>query len=137
MNDTQLDTERRQNQRFLVNKRAIAVLNIGASSVRLGQIFDVSRSGLAFDYLHMDTNIPQTKRDDEVGRISLNIINEDGFMVLGGVTVLKANDRFLSRVDESYITVPTFRCGVHFDTLSPFQNEQLVTFLLQQTVYNA
>jgi len=135
--NVQLATERRKEQRFQVLDRAIAILNIGSNSVRLGKIVDVSYSGLAFDYLHLDAKVPKKKLDDEVGELSLNILTEDGCMVLGGVGVRKVNVRSLPREDKVYVTIPTFRCGVHFDGLSSSQKEQLGDFLLRHAVHCA
>ena len=137
MNNDQADAERRKEHRFQVNERAIAVLKVGSRFIRLGRIVDVSRSGLAFDYLLLDGVTPQTKQDDEIGTIYLNILTEDGFMVLAGAAVQPVNDRLLQREERFFAAVPTCRCGVRFDSLSPAQTEQLDEFLLQRAVLNA
>ncbi len=130
MRGDQLNTERRKEQRYRVNERAIAVLKVGSRFTRLGQIVDVSRSGLAFDYLLLDGVFAETKPDDAVGEISLNIITEDGFVVLESVAVKPVNDRLLQREERFFATVPTCRCGVSFDNLSADQGKQLGEFLL-------
>lgn len=127
--------ERRKEQRFRVNGHAIAVLQTESDVFRLGRVVDVSRSGLAFDYLLEDGELPSPKLDDEVGDMILNILSEDGFMMLSGVPVRKINNRMLPRPDDVYITFPACRCGVHFDGLSFTQGVQLVNFLLQHAAH--
>ncbi|MDH4321499.1 MAG: PilZ domain-containing protein [Desulfobulbaceae bacterium] len=130
MRGDQLNTERRKEKRYRVNERAIAVLKVGSRFTRLGQIVDVSRGGLAFDYLLLDGVFAETKMEDVVGEISLNIITEDGFVVLESVAVKPVNDRLLQREERFFATVPTCRCGVSFDNLSPDQGRQLGEFLM-------
>jgi len=137
MDNSQADTERRKDQRFMVNERAIAVLNVGASFARLGRIVDVSRGGLAFDYLLLDGATVSTKSDDEVGDIFLNILSEDGSMALDGVLVKPVSDRLLRRQERFFAAVPTCRCGIRFDNLSSAQNEQLDEFILRRAMLNA
>jgi len=122
--------ERRKEQRFRVNERAIAVLKIGSRFTRLGQIVDVSRSGLAFDYLMLDGAVAELQPDDAVGDMFLNIISEDGYLLMESIAVRPVNDRLLHREERFFATVPTCRCGVRFDKLSPGQGKQLAKFLL-------
>ncbi len=137
MNNDHAESERRKEQRFKVNEQAIAVLKVGNNFSRLGRIVDVSLSGLAFDYLLMDGVPQQLKRDDEVGEISMNIITEDGHMVLVGAAVQPVNDRLLQREERFFASVPTSRCAVHFNSLSAAQGEQLGEFILQRAVLNS
>ena len=137
MGNDQVGTERRKEQRYQVNEQAIAVLKIGSRFTRLGRIVDVSRSGLAFDYLLLDGAAAQkAASDDEVGGIYLNILTEDGFMVLSDVAVQPVNDRLLQREERFYAAVPTRRCGVRFDHLTNGQREQIGKFLLRRSVLN-
>lgn len=137
MSSDRVGTERRSAQRYQINEQAIAVLKVGSRFTRLGRIVDVSRSGLAFDYLLLDGAVPQKMSDDAVGDIYLNILTEDGFMVMADVAVQPVNDRLLQGGERCYAAVPTCRCGVRFDHLTMDQRNQLGDFLLQQAVLNA
>lgn len=137
MGNEQIGTERRCEQRYQVQEQAIAVLKAGSRFSRLGRIVDLSLSGLAFDYLLLDGAAPQQRSDDEVGEIYLNILTEDGFMVLSDVVVQPVNDRLLQREERFYAAVPTCRCGVRFDQLTKDQRAQLGDFLLQQAVFES
>jgi len=136
MSNTCDGKERRSEQRYRVNEQAIAVLKAGSHFTRLGRIVDVSRGGLAFDYLLLDGATSQ-KMSDDVAGIHLNILTEDGFMIMSDVPVQPVSDRLLQREERFYAAVPTCRCGVRFDDLSVGQRERLGEFLLHQTVPNA
>lgn len=136
MGNSQAELERRKDKRFQINERAIAVLNVGTSFARLGRIVDVSRGGLAFDYLLLDGATPPTRPEDEVGEIFLNIITEDGAMALAGISVDPVSDRLLPRRERFFEAVPTCRCGIRFNNPTPDQEKQIGDFLLNRAMLN-
>ncbi|MDH5299571.1 MAG: PilZ domain-containing protein, partial [Desulfobulbaceae bacterium] len=121
MLNAMIGTERRRDQRFAVRERAIAVLKAGASFTKLGQVVDISRGGLAFDYVLLDAVDPDALSGAEVEvPMVLNILTEDGFMALQGAGIQTVSDRSLAN-DRSFSTVQTRRCSVRFRDLTPVQ----------------
>ena len=132
MLNAMIGTERRRDQRFAVRERAIAVLKAGASFTKLGQVVDISRGGLAFDYVLLDAVDPDALSGAEVEvPMVLNILTEDGFMALQGAGIQTVSDRSLAN-DRSFSTVQTRRCSVRFRDLTPVQRAQLGDFLLNR-----
>ncbi|MDH3359898.1 MAG: PilZ domain-containing protein [Desulfobulbaceae bacterium] len=132
MDNEQFGIERRVNRRFKVNERAIAVLNVGSRLTRIGRIVDISRSGIAFDYLLLDGVDQQAGQDDMVGEVSLNILTEDGLMALVNAQVVPVSERLLQSDERFYDSVPTCRCGLKFENLSLVQDDQLGNFILNR-----
>ncbi len=124
--------ERRRDQRFAVKERAIAVLQVGSRFTKLGRIVDVSRGGLAFDYVPMDVVAPETMvHEDEVGPVVLSILSEEGVMAMRDVFIQTVSDRPLISQMPAFASVATRRCGVRFRDLSMAQRSQLDEFLIR------
>jgi hypothetical protein len=115
--------ERRNHQRL--SPRLLAFVAVGGpNKKKVAHIVDISRGGIAFDYI---TNGYRFNESDYLDIFSA----EEGFYLKELPFTTVSDDEVLSEFPLSFITIK--RCGIKFDTLTPSQVSQLEDFLLNHT----
>ncbi len=107
-----IGTERRQFQRYSAPESAFAVLRAGCE--KLGQIKNISKGGLAFEYIS-DQNHQTTLDCESIGEIDI-IISANGSSLCGIPCKIIHDGDVVP--DHSIITsVQMRRCGIQFKDL--------------------
>lgn len=114
-----MNTERRQFRRFLADDRAFACLR--PHFERLGKIKDISRGGLAFEYLCNDGC------REEPSEIDI-FLSGDGFY-LPNMPCRVVYDFQIGEDVTSISTLQDRRCGVQFSQITEGQKSKLQLFL--------
>ena len=114
--------ERRKNIRFKADYGAYAV--VGAESSKLGQIKDISMSGLAFKYL-ADEARPDAPAE-------LDILIRQDFFCIKNIPIQTISDFELAR-ENAFSTVRLRQQGVRFGELTPEQTSSLEFVLKHHT----
>ncbi|MFZ5571645.1 MAG: PilZ domain-containing protein [Thermodesulfobacteriota bacterium] len=118
--------ERRKSKRYKPRDGAFAVLRPNTNATKIGNIIDISMSGMAF--YCVDSQESETKTDD---------FNMDIFMSGSGFMVDHIPFRIISEIvvpkEIPFYSVVTRRLGVEFDTMPPRKRSMLEHFLRKHT----
>jgi hypothetical protein len=117
-----LPVERRKQKRFRAKKGAFAVLK--NHRIKLGQILDISRGGLALKYI-ADLGRPN-------GEIELEIFTEDRAFHLEHIPIINISDVVI----ENALPITPFivrRRGVQFGSLTSQQADRMAHFIDNHT----
>jgi hypothetical protein len=117
-----METERRKDNRFLVQDDVIAVLQNG--SIAIGQVKDISIGGLSFDHIH-DENL----RQEPFKRDIVLLGNEFYMSKIPCRVVYDIPAPTPTEYESLIIGLTTRRCGIQFEALSEDQITQLGSFL--------
>lgn len=115
--------ERRKHRRFRAQEGAFAVLR--PQCAKLGQIIDISRTGLAFCY------VVTGAKGNHAGEVDIFLAG-DGFC-LERIPIKTVWDH---RVHKKFSngSLPMRRCGVQFGELTPHQLSELDYFIQNHTL---
>ena len=115
-------TERRKNKRFSLKDPAFAVMYY--SPDRIGQITDISKSGLAIRYV---------KNEECTGLLNeLDILQSDFSLYIHRIKAKSISD--IKIIDNTFIGSKELRrCGIQFENLSSTQLAQLEDFIQNST----
>ena len=115
--------EKRKHDRFKAQKETyVALMN---DSVKVGQIINISRDGLAFSYI---ANGPEI-----TGWHNMSIFLSSSYFYLKDLR-FKAISDFLIENNVQFSTVFMKQCGGQFGELTPTQITQLEYFIANHTV---
>ena len=114
--------ERRKHKRFLVQDDAIAVLRPNVD--KRGPIIDISRGGLAFDYI--------TGKDSSDRSSKLDILLPDLGFYLGHMPIRTVSDLEVAS-GLAFRGIKRRRCSVQFGKLTQEQMSQLGHFIQNHT----
>ena len=123
MKMTQITVERRQQPRYKVVDGVFAAL-VNHNS-KLGQIRDISQSGLAFRYI--DSGDPS----DEPTELKI-IVGERG-VYLNNLPFKKVND-FEIKNEDSFSALKMRQIGLQFGNLTPYQRNRMERLLQNHTI---
>ena len=114
--------ERRKNKRFRLKDLAFAVMYYSPN--RIGQITDISKSGLAIRYV---------KNEECSGQLNeLDILKPDFSPFIDKIKAKSISD--IEIIDKTLFGSIEFRrCGIHFENLSSNQISQLENFIQNST----
>jgi hypothetical protein len=118
--------ERRIHPRFRVQKGAYAAINDGF--YKIGQIQNISKSGLAFKYMERGEKVEGTYRVD--------IFSSDNDFFLKNIPFRTISD-FFEETENPFITVSIRQCGGKFGELTPGQRSQINYFIENYTLAKA
>ena len=122
MADKKQIVERRGHKRFKAQEGASVVLR--AHSIELGQIIDVSKSGLAFRYV--------SSQQPSSGSFELVILSSEAGFYLDEIPFKIISD--FETNDDPLSFSKTRRCGVQFGKLRRKQETQLEYFIKNHTI---
>lgn len=118
--------ERRKSKRYKVREGAFAVLKPNSNSSKIGNIIDISMTGMAFHCV--DTQESETKTDD---------FNMDIFMSGSGFMVDHIPFRIVSEIvipkEIPFYSVVTRRLGIEFNAMPPQKVSMLEHFMRKHT----
>ena len=124
--DRRSGTDRRENARSYAQEGAFAIHRNHA--IKMGQILNVSRNGLAFSYID--------DGEQQNGSFDLDIFVPDNNFLLKRVPSKIISDcEIVNEIPFSSITMR--RCGVQFEELTGSQISQLEYFLQNHTIDEA
>ena len=115
-----METEQRKFKRLLPQNLTFAVIRPHFSN--LGKVKDISKGGLALEYVLNETQ--------NAGSSEIDIFLTDDSLYLRSIPSKIIYDR---EIDEEYQSVETWRCGLQFGDLTPTQKSQLEYFLQNHT----
>ena len=116
-------TERRKHRRFRLRKGAYAAINNG--SLKIGQIQNISKSGLAFRYV---ANGEQTEESYKV-----DIFVADNDFYLTNIPFKTTSDVFID-FEIPFSTISLKQCGGQFGELTKRQMSQIGYFIESYTI---
>jgi len=123
MNNTKERVERRQMKRFKVAEGAFAALvNRGS---KLGQIRDISKTGLSFRYIDSE--------EEQAEARELKIILGSGGLCVDKVPFKKVTD-FAIKSEFSFSSIKMRQIGLQFGELTPVQSVRLSNFIQNHTI---
>jgi hypothetical protein len=114
--------DRREYRRFRTREGTFAVLR--NHSIRLGQVVDISRGGLAFQY------IPDEQAF--AGSCAVDILLTGKGLCVSGISSRVVSDFEIEDMPPM-TTIPVRRCGVRFESLESGQESQLQGFIQSHT----
>ena len=123
MDSTKEHIDRRQMKRFKVAEGAFAALVNHAS--KLGQIRDISKTGLSFRYIDSEEEHPDARE--------LKIILDSGGLCVDKVPFKKVTD-FEIKSEFSFSAIKMRQIGLQFGELTPEQQVHLNNFIQNHTI---
>jgi hypothetical protein len=115
-----METERRQFTRFIAVENAFAALRPHFS--KLGTIKDISRGGLAFEYLALET------RGGDESALDI-FLTGNGFYLARIPCKVVYDTQVIKDEGKFQYLIEIRRCGVQFGELTPDAADQLAVFL--------
>ena len=122
-----MQSERRKSIRYIPQENAFAAL--GRRYKKVGHIKDISRGGLAFEFIAGEKNIVDGNQIDV-------FLTGNGFHLYNvGCRVIYEQAVRIPKVNSKYVKMLTLKkCGVSFSKMSKQDNSQLEYFLEHHTV---
>jgi hypothetical protein len=121
--DRRSGVPRRRHERY--KTKDYIFIKIKDSVVKMGQVLDISKSGLAFHYIDIGSR-PKKSLEIEIS------VKNNGFhlddLQLKNITDLEANKEY------TFSYIPTRRLGGQFDDLSQNQIYQIENFITHHTL---
>ncbi|WP_080808975.1 PilZ domain-containing protein [Desulfamplus magnetovallimortis] len=114
--------ERRQHERYRARDGAFAA--ISPNSFKLGQIINISRGGLAFQYI--ETQIEDFEKEE-----SQIFLSSKGFYVRG-LGFQQVSDRVIPS-ENPYSTLTMRQCAIKFENLTMDQMVNIDNYILHNT----